>query len=195
MSNDERSSSATVLSLYHSLSPEEQRKVREGILGAGRDAHAGTRKPFVEQLIQEGWVVVDSHWITLEEAATDLLKSRSQVSRDAKAGRLLTNGKPGRHLRIFRPSVALANFREALRLLKKGLRQPEDPDATLQFIFGRCEEGGVEITTERKRRLRKTLRSPGKCHELIRKLISWDEKTCSAVKRYVDVLWDRHRPQ
>jgi hypothetical protein len=70
------------------------------------------------------------NWMTLDEAADDLRKSKSQVSRDAKEEKLLTNGRRGRHLRISRLSVAHAHAQQALRFFKKAIqwRRREWPD-------------------------------------------------------------------
>jgi hypothetical protein len=79
-----------IITLCKKLSPEDQQKVRQSLVG-----------PVQDQSV--------ANWVTLEETAAELGKSKSQISRDAKAGKLLTNGKIGRHLRIHRLSKALAH--------------------------------------------------------------------------------------
>jgi DNA-directed RNA polymerase subunit F len=202
MSNDERSTSAAVLSLFRSLSAEEQRVVREALLREP-DASSGPddANSFREKLVSAGWEIVESHWITLEEAAEDLLRSKSQASRDAKAGRLLTNGKTGRHLRIFGPSVMLYNFRLALHYLQKCLRLDEDPDQTYQGFLeifkglqGFACVPCTGLTPQQKRCLRKKLDEPGGCYEVIRFLIDIMKKLISSLNRYVGSLYEAHRP-
>jgi hypothetical protein len=77
---------ADVIALYQSLSPSEQARVRTTLL--------------------EGLGGSPGSWITLEEAAFLLEKSKSQVSRDVKSGKLISNGKKGSAFRILRSSVA-----------------------------------------------------------------------------------------
>jgi hypothetical protein len=203
MSNDERLTSAAVLSLFRSLSAEEQRVVREALLREP-DASSGPddANSFLEKLKREGWELFESRWITLEEAAENLLRSKSQASRDAKAGRLLTNGKTGRHLRIFLPSVRLYNFRLALHYLQKCLRLDEDPDQTYQAFLVQYQglqdfagDPRTELTPSRKRSLRKILHKPGACYEVIRFMIDIQKDLISSLKGCVDSLYEAHRPK
>jgi hypothetical protein len=178
-----------VIALCKALSPEDQEKVR-------RSLNAEVKPVYREEAaIKHQMEIVESHWITLDEAADNLLKSKSQVSRDAASGKLLTNGKLGRHFRVFRPSVALANAREALRCLQKALGQPEDPEAMASSIQSWMEDQGQALTRREIRRLGLILRGPGACHEWTRELIEGWQRVVIAQKRWVDVLWEKHRPK
>jgi hypothetical protein len=200
--------SAKFLSLYRSLSPEEQRLVREELL---RSEAKGQVEGHVVPKSAPQRRVVEDYWVTLGEAAANLLKSKSQVSRDAKAGRLLTNGKRGRHLRIFRFSVAATNHRMALHYLKQCLHAPPCPEALCQLIhtvreeccfwlnkFGRKiadDEVCRKIIPEKDRRLIEHLSRLEVYSATIRELISFFENTLAFKSRLLDALWDKHRPQ
>jgi hypothetical protein len=102
-----------IIALCQKLSPEDRQLVRRGL------ASSPPTPP-------------SSNWMTLDEVAADLGKSKSQISRDAKQGKFLTNGEIGRYLRIHGLSVArmyyMLRFNTAKRFRsRREVRRISDP--------------------------------------------------------------------
>jgi hypothetical protein len=108
VSNRPQLSVDEIIALCQQLTLTEQQQVKESLQRKYRAAMRTQESP---------------NWETLEEAADSLGKSKSQVSRDAKNGKLRTNGQKGGYLRVLTWSVAEAHFSLALRFFKKGIRQ------------------------------------------------------------------------
>ena len=95
------------LGLYHALSPEEKRRFAEGLrANDGAD------------------VIIRAVWYPLDVIAGILGKSKSQVSRYARDGKLISNGMWGSlQLKVRLDSVALFLVRQHLKYIFKQLRE------------------------------------------------------------------------
>jgi hypothetical protein len=91
-----------ILALVRALPPEEQEGIRQAL-----NAPPGPG-PFPRTV-----------WVPLAEAAQYCHKSASQVSRDCSRGKLVTNGKGGRDLRVCLWSVVLASASGIVKQLKR----------------------------------------------------------------------------
>jgi hypothetical protein len=90
------------------------------------------------------------HWVTLAEAAESLERTKSQISRYVKQGRLLSNGKKSRHLRVLHISVCRVLCEEIRKQLRQfpGNRLAKGIDASNELL---------ELITNHERRIAEKL--------------------------------------
>jgi hypothetical protein len=109
-----------VLPLCLSLSPEDRDLLIDQLLDCRRASQIDDSK----------------EWMTFEAAASALDRTKSQISRYVKQGRLLSNGKKSRHLRVLHISVCRMLFEQLLKLLREfpGNRLTRAIDATNEAL-------------------------------------------------------------
>jgi hypothetical protein len=96
-----------------------------------------------------------ARWLTLEQVSYALGKSKSQVSRDIRCGKLLSNGKVGtRALRIDSRSISaylLENPRlqdpERLARMDSRRKEPQSRDPRINVLMLESEERDLESFT------------------------------------------------
>jgi hypothetical protein len=121
-----------ILALIRTLPPEEQEVIRKSLNAPPAPA------PFTNSVME-----------TLSEAARFRCKSTSQISRDCARGKLVTNGKQGRELRVCLWSVLIASVREIPKRLSRHWRLEKTPvgealgvaDDLLRELLAECPGG------------------------------------------------------